>query len=347
MTGRDQDPGSTFARGTVLGIDVGGSGSRIAVASADLGDHRETGGHGGGDREGGRWELAGPRVQIGSGGSDVPRVVLDLVKRAADAWPEQIARVRGAGIGATGLASLVDDPAALVALAAEEVGVPAAAAIDAVTAHLGALAGEGGAIVALGTGAIAIGHPGTGHERGCPPSWRRVDGWGHLLGDRGGGAWLGRRALEDAMRAHDGVDPAGAGLLAAGRERFGDPRTWPGQLYTRPDRAGVLAGFAADVVELAGTGDPAAHALLTEAGREAARSALAALDAHHPPRVVLTGGLSRAGGALSAGFTDELDARHGGVAVQEAAGDPLDGALSLARLAADHRVDPQEGFVWT
>ncbi|WP_204366925.1 BadF/BadG/BcrA/BcrD ATPase family protein [Nocardiopsis ganjiahuensis] len=323
------------AHGTVLGIDVGGSGSRIAVAPADAGP---------------REELVGPRVRVGSGGSDVPQVVRDLIGRAAEAWPRQLDRVRGIGLGATGLASLVNDPAALVALAAGEAGsptVPAVAAIDAVTAHLGALAGEGGAVVALGTGAIAIGHPGTDHGRGCPPSWHRVDGWGHLLGDRGGGAWLGRRALEEALCAHDGVDPAGAGLLDAGRERFGEPGTWPAQLYTRPDRAGVLAGFATDVVELAGAGDAAARRLLAEAGREAARSALAALSTHHPAQVVLTGGLARAGGTLSTGFTDEIAARGGGVSVRRAVGDPLDGALALARLAAAGRVEPQEGFVWT
>lgn len=338
MTAAAPPSGGASARGTVLGIDVGGSGSRIAVAPADAGP---------------RQELVGPRVRVGSGGSDVPRLVRDLVGRAADAWPRQLAQVRGIGVGATGLASLVEDPAALLALAAGETGSPtvpavaAVAAIDAVTAHLGALAGEGGAVVALGTGAIAVGHPGTDHGRGCPPSWHRVDGWGHLLGDRGGGAWLGRRALEEALCAHDGVDPAGAGLLAAGRERFGEPATWPAQLYTRPDRAGVLAGFAADVVELAGAGDTAARRLLAEAGREAARSALAALGTRHPAQVVLTGGLSRAGGTLTEGFADELAARRGGVSVREAAGDPLDGALSLARLAAVGRVEPQEGFVWT
>lgn len=332
MTAEAPPPGGTPARGTVLGIDVGGSGSRIAVAPAD---------------GGARQELTGPRVRVGSGGSDVPQMVRDLVRRAADAWPQQLAEVRGAGIGATGLASLVDDPASLVAQAVEELEAPAVAAVDAVTAHLGALAGEGGAVVALGTGAIAVGHPGTDHGRGCPPCWHRVDGWGHLLGDRGGGAWLGRRALEEALCAHDGVDSAGTGLLAAGRERFGAPATWPAQLYTRPDRAGVLAEFAADVVELAGNGDAAAHRLLAEAGREAARSALAALGAHRPTQVVLTGGLSRAGGALSTGFADELAARRGEVSIREAVGDPLEGALSLARLTATGRVEPQEGFVWT
>lgn len=34
---------------------------------------------------------------------------------------------------------------------------------------------------------------------------RRADGWGHLLGDCGSGAWIGRAGLEAAPRAYDGL----------------------------------------------------------------------------------------------------------------------------------------------
>lgn len=318
--------------GTLLGLDIGGSGSRIAVLDA-----------GGGSRR----ELAGPRVKIGSHGSSAAQVMRDLIASAFEAWPQELASVAGTGIGATGLASLVEDPAALVAAAAEELHAPAAASIDAVTAHLGALPREGGAIVALGTGAIAISHPGLDARGLCPASWRRIDGWGHLLGDRGGGAWLGRRALEEALRTHDGIDSAGAGLLTAGRERYGDPTSWPSQLYTRADRAGVIAEFAVDVVGLAATGDAAAARLVAEAGQEAARSALAALGTDHPAHVVLTGGLAQAGDVLTDAFTEEISAVRKDVTVRKSAGDPLAGALSLARLIAANRIDPQDGFVWT
>lgn len=336
--------------GSVLGIDVGGSGSRLAVAPLDPAEARRRP----------RRALEGPRVRITSGGSDVPAVVDELIGRAERAWPEMFdpavdsaAPLRGVALGATGLASLVDSPAALARRMTARLQVPAVAAIDAVTAHLGALGGAGGAIIALGTGAIAVGHPGSTmpHESrartaACPARWRRVDGWGHLLGDRGGGAWTGRRGLEQALRAHDGIDPSGSSLLGAGRERFGDPADWPTRLYTRDDRAGVLAAFAADVVRLAADGDPAAGSLMHAAGREAAASVLAALAPDHPPTVVLTGGLARAGGALAEGFAAELAARRPGTTPVEAAGEPLDGALHLARLAAASGIEPQEGFLW-
>ncbi|WP_153144169.1 BadF/BadG/BcrA/BcrD ATPase family protein [Nesterenkonia halophila] len=346
----------------VLGLDVGGTGSRIALAPLDPASGALPDAGGGAGSAVPRRELTGPRVHIGPEGSSAPAVVDALLDHAAEAWPEVFDpaagehRLRGVALGATGLASLVDEPETLPRRMAERLSVPAAAAIDAVTAHLGALDGAGGAIVALGTGAVAVGHPGSTLDGGpagspseaaCPAGWRRVDGWGHLLGDRGGGAWLGRRGLEEALRAHDGVDPSGAALLAAGRERLGEPADWPAQLYTRDDRAGVLAGFAADVVALAAAGDAVAGRLVEAAGREAAASALAALEPEHPARVVLTGGLAAAGGALTAGFTAEIAARRPETEIAAVAGDPLDGALHLARLAAASGIVTQEGFLWT
>ncbi len=320
--------------GPVVGIDVGGTGSRLAL--------RLPGGP--------RREIEGDRVAVTSAGSSVPDVVRGLLHAAARAWPDDVGHVVGIGVGATGVATLVDRPQSLVGVVLQEVATwpgavvdpGVAVAADAVTAHLGALGGDGGAVVALGTGAIAVGSD--GHEL-----WRRVDGWGHLLGDRGGGAWIGRRALEAALRAADGVDDGGVALLAAARRRFGDPLTWPGQLYPRADRAGVLAGFAADVAAVAASGDPVARDLLVEAGTEAARSALAALGAlgaDVPPRVAPTGGLFRAGGALVEAFDAHLAARPD-VVVTAALGDPLDGALLLAERAAAGQVRPVPGLVWS
>nr|WP_216645887.1 BadF/BadG/BcrA/BcrD ATPase family protein [Isoptericola halotolerans] len=310
-----------------MAFDVGGSGSRVALA-----------------RPGAvRLELSGERAAVGADGSTVPAVVRSLLAAATAAWPDEMRAVRGVGIGATGLGSLVRSPADLAREVAGAVGAPAAAAIDAVTAHLGALDGAGGAVVVLGTGAIAVGHGGPGSGTG----WRRVDGWGHLLGDRGGGASVGLDGLRVALVHHDGVDPRGAALLAAARLRFGDPTTWPGQLYTRPDRAGVLAQFASDVVELAAQGDPAAHGIVHEAGADAARSVVAALGDDVPARVALSGGLARAGGALSSGFSTTVAALRPDAEVRRPLGDPLDGALLLARTVAEHRVVPQEGCLWT
>lgn len=315
---------------TILGIDVGGSGSRLALLP-DSGAPRR--------------EFMGERVEIGPTGSNVFDVVRHLLRDVVTHCPDDVAALRGVGIGATGLASLVEAPESLIGVIQEEVVAPAAVAIDAVTAHLGALDGDGGAIVALGTGAIAMGHSGE-----TDGTWHRIDGWGHLLGDRGSGAWLGRRGLETALRAHDGVELRGVQLLAAARQRFGEPSTWPAQFYTRPDRAGVLATFARDIVELGAHGDYAAIDLLTEAGAEAARSALAALDTlggAAPQQVVLTGGLTQAGGVLTSSFAAHTLEQRPDVVVRDPAGNALDGTLHLARRVAERTVVPQGGFIWT
>jgi N-acetylglucosamine kinase-like BadF-type ATPase len=51
-------------------------------------------------------------------------------------------------------------------------------------------------VIVAGTGAIALAASDAG--------WARADGWGPMLGDDGGGYWIGRRALALALREHDG-----------------------------------------------------------------------------------------------------------------------------------------------
>ncbi|BCM90771.1 N-acetylmuramic acid/N-acetylglucosamine kinase [Abditibacteriota bacterium] len=75
--------------------------------------------------------------------------------------------------------------------------VPFALETDVVAAHAGAFAGATGIVVSGGTGAITFG----ADEFGA-----RVyaDGWGPVLGDEGGGYWLGVEALRATCRALDG-----------------------------------------------------------------------------------------------------------------------------------------------
>ncbi|MDN5808345.1 MAG: hypothetical protein L0H52_14340, partial [Brevibacterium sp.] len=235
----------------VLGIDIGGTGSRAALAELDANGALTAADI-----------LTGPGVEIGAGGSNALAIASSLVEAAEETWTEAFGQITGLGIGATGIASLVEDPAPVLAELSDRTKAPVAAAIDAVTAHLGALGGRGGVVTVLGTGAISIAHSGPDERGVLSPSWTRTDGWGHLFGDRGGGAWLGRRALELALRTHDGVDSGGRSLLEAATRIFGPPATWPAQFYTSEGRAGLLAGFAVDVAELSGSGDAAATGLL-------------------------------------------------------------------------------------
>lgn len=310
----------TASTGWVLGLDIGGSGSRIAVAPADAATESPS------------RVIQGGRVAIGEVGSSVPGVAADLITRALDTWPEIADSIAGVGVGATGLATLVADPTEMRAdLDGLSGGVPLAVAVDALTAHLGALGGHAGAVIVVGTGAFALGTD-------LATVWRRVDGWGHLLGDRGAGAWIGIQGLTAAMLAHEGADRSATALLEAAVRRFGVPETWPSQLYTRQDRAGILASFATDVAELAASGDSAATRIMDAAGREIARSLATALESSTEPalpRVASwSGGLFAAGGAFTSAFEDEFARLAPDAELRPPLGTPLDGAVTLARLVS-------------
>ncbi|MCP2370955.1 N-acetylglucosamine kinase-like BadF-type ATPase [Agromyces terreus] len=297
----------------VLGIDIGGTGSRAALEPLDAtpGTSRRV--------------LEGARIAVASTGSNALDVAAALVGAAADAWPD--AAITAVGVGATGLASLVADPDAATArlshLAAPGAGV--ALAVDALTAHLGALDGRAGAVVAVGTGAIALGTD-------LDTTWRRVGGWGHLWDDRGSGVWVGIEALKAAIRTHDGVTDDARALLAAAEARFGPAHSWPGALLTRADRAGLIAAFAPEVAGLAADGDAAASAIMRTAGREVAATLVAALDPDLPRLASWTGGMFAAAGAYRDAFAAEFARLAPDAALESPSGTPLDGAVRLARL---------------
>lgn len=300
----------------LLGADLGGSGSRVALRR---------------DRDAPREVLAGRPLAHGARGGDAAELVEQLLDDAIVAWGLDADPPAAVALGIAGLASVVADPASLRRRVRARLGpVPVALVADGVTAHLGALEGRPGAIVAAGTGVIGIGLSGDGE-------WRRVDGWGALLGDEGGGADLGRRGLRAALRAHDGRGEPTA-LLGRAIHRLGPPEDWPRLVAAPDDRAARLAAIAPEVGAAAEDGDPVAQRLIAEAGWSLARTAVAALgpaesdgagDLFAPRRVAHTGGLFRIA-PLRQAFLDAATAL--GVEAAPPAGDPLDGAL---RLAAD------------
>ncbi|WP_309145521.1 N-acetylglucosamine kinase [Streptomyces malaysiensis] len=401
----DTAPGDAATH--VLGIDSGGSGVRVGVARTDV-----LGGSAGKPPSWSApltWSSSTPAA-VGDRGIDAAGLLARVLPAARELLHEAGARRLGAVcVGAAGMATLGDDlRARLPDALADALGVRRLAlAADAVTAYAGALGQRPGAVVAAGTGLIALGAvpegsgggpggtegaggtgsasgtgdtsgtgsaSGTGdtsgasgtsgpgsasgvHGTGGPGGahgphgadapaarpdarratggWRRADGWGHLLGDCGGGAWIGRAGLEAAMRAYDGRDGGSKPLLARLEAVFGPAAGLPGKLYPRPDRPAVLASFAPEVGRCASE-DPVAEAILRAAARHVAEAAEAVCPRLESSEVALTGGLFRMGAPLLTPVREELAARLPGVRVTEAAGDPLDGALCVAAaLAAD------------
>lgn len=328
MTGRTGD-GSTGAGMTgdafVLGVDSGGSGLRVALGPPDAGRAAFT-------------TVCAEPVRTGADGIDAGHLLeqlLPAVRRLLEqAGPG--AAVGAVAIGAAGMATLGDQlRARLPGALADALGVRRLAlAADAVTAYAGALGQRPGAVVAGGTGMIALGTDLT--------TWRRADGWGHLLGDSGGGAWIGRAGLDAAMRAHDGRRGGSPALLERAEAVFGPAAGLPGLLYPRTDRPALLASFAPEVGACA-PGDEVAAGILRDAAAHIAEAAAAVCPGPADSRpegceVALTGGLFRMGEPLLGPLRGELAQQVPQARVVPAEGDPLHGALMIARALAEGRL---------
>jgi glucosamine kinase len=220
-----------------------------------------------------------------------------------------------------------------------------------------AFAGGPGILVIAGTGSNVIGRApgGTFHSAG---------GWGPILGDEGGGYWIGLEAIRAALRAQDAaatrLDPTEAStqllreiqrawdlnslaeLIELGNHR-GDAN------HPAPD----FASLAPVVADCAGQGNYIAAAILRRAGTDLAD--LVTLVAHKLAAHKISGdpapytsNLEPRTLNLEVSFTGSVLARilpvHAAMAarlavtlpaaqVQPAAVDPLDGALWRARHA--------------
>lgn len=290
----------------LIGVDVGKTGSRVAVC---------------GD---------GAVEAVSNGRGVVPTPRPDGVRRAAaaltramhkalDGTSRQADEVTAVSIGMAGLTTLDGGGDALAdALAGCWPGARVAVTTDSVTAHAGALGGGAGVVLAVGTGSVALGLSADG-------LLHRVDGWGQWLGDDGSGAWIGREALRAVLRAADGRD-APTRLLDAAGTRFAVPAGLPAALPFEPDLPTRTAAFVPDVVAAADDGDDTARDILRRAAAAWAESTLAAARSVDAGEAACVGGL--AGIAWLYDAWSERVAPH--VPVVPARGSALDGALLIA-----------------
>jgi glucosamine kinase len=187
---------------------------------------------------------------------------------------------------------------------------------DAHAACVGAHRGRDGGIIVVGTGTIGWAELGG--------RYFRVGGWGFPISDEASGAWLGCEALRRVLWAHDGR-MAWTGLLTALFDQFQrDPHAivqWTSKALPRD-----FGSLAPLVVERAVRGDPAGIELMQRAARhvDALAARLIALGAR---RISLVGGLAL---HMKPWVSDHTQAH-----LVPPAGDALDGALQLARVAAE------------
>ena len=149
-----------------------------------------------------------------------------------------------------------------------------------------------GMLLTAGTGSIAYGKGPTGVMARC-------GGWGPVIGDEGGGAWIGRRALGIVAASADGREPEScARRRASARRSVSSPssKLIPWAAAATP---ADLAKLAPVVLEVAATGDLRANSLVTLAVEELAlhvRTLARKLftDERAAFRLAMHGGLDRA-----------------------------------------------------
>ncbi|MDH6625627.1 N-acetylglucosamine kinase-like BadF-type ATPase [Streptomyces sp. LBL] len=329
----------------VIGLDAGGTRTRVVLAAAH--DGRPLG-------EG----AAGPGNALTV---PVPRLTAHLAEAIATAVPERargnVVAVAGGFAGAT--AASPDDPghvnarsaltAALARLGVPPGPVTVCSDIEAAFAAAPGTPADGLALVA-GTGAVAL----RVADRRATVT---VDGDGWLLGDDGSGFWIGRSAVRAGLRMADGRGPATALAAAVGRALGLPGEVLPyatatatatatdGAAWARPHREAYrrhllpavmadapirLARLAPLVAEAAAERDAVAEAILDEAANQLADT-VRALEPRPGERIVATGGLLGPDGPLTTRLTPRLKAFG---ATLDWVADGSRGAVALARLLA-------------
>nr|WP_236778921.1 BadF/BadG/BcrA/BcrD ATPase family protein [Agromyces seonyuensis] len=205
---------------------------------------------------------------------------------------------------------------------------------DSVSAYLGALDTDFGAVVAAGTGVVTLGVGAGGVAR--------VDGWGFLIGDAGSGYWIGRAALDAVLRAHDGRGAA-TSLSGPVLAEFPDVEAAYIELQSDPAKVARIARYSAVVAEHA-PDDAVARGILELAGDEMAGSVLAALsrvgERENPaPKVRAIGGVFRSPDLFSA-FESSVRLVIPGADVAREEARPLEGVARLPHVTPDHPLAP-------
>jgi N-acetylglucosamine kinase-like BadF-type ATPase len=204
---------------------------------------------------------------------------------------------------------------------------------DALVALVAGAGDAPGLVIVSGTGSIAYGRDARGRAA-------RSGGWGYLLGDEGGGFWIGRQALAAVVRQFDGRGPDTllTSLVLADLQ-LSYPTELIHAIYDRGIQRGVVARIASVVRRAADAGDPAAIGIVDRAASELAAAATAVLDRLKMRgdafRTVLAGGIFKAIPNLAPAMTARIAAAAPRSEVRLLEVEPASGAVHLA-IAALH-----------
>lgn len=199
---------------------------------------------------------------------------------------------------------------------------------DLVTAHAGALPERNGVALTVGTGVACLAVDAVTGRRHV------VDGAGYLLGDDGGGFWIGRSGIAAVLRAVDGRGPATV-LRDHAADRYGDVddvTALATELHSGDRPVSRIARFAPDVLAAAESGDAVADGIVDRATGELAGTVMAATEgiAGESVPVALGGRVLINATLLRERLISRLRRDCSRAVPVLAAGTPLDGACALA-----------------
>jgi glucosamine kinase len=297
----------------VVGVDAGGSKTRVVVANSRGEQLADT---------------AGPPAAMSPGNAEhsaavIAQLVTSALARAARSDVKPL--VLHAGVAGTGREA--EQLALQSALEQHELADEVAVETDATAALSDAFGDGAGIILIAGTGSIAFGRSPAGILARC-------GGWGIAFGDEGSGAWIGRRALSVVAAAHDGREPetalTGAILTAAQVNDVEQLIPWA----IAADRE-TLAALAPSVIAMAMQEDARANSIIDMAVEELVLHVRALgqrlfLDDRAAFSVALAGGLLGRGSLLRKRLIRRLKTAVPGATVNSMEIDAARGAVKLA-----------------
>lgn len=207
---------------------------------------------------------------------------------------------------------------------------------DALIALVAGAGEQPGVVIVAGTGSIAYG-------RDAADRAARAGGWGFVLGDEGGGYWIGRAALNAVVRQFDrrGPDTMLTGMVIEAM-RLRNPSDLVHAVYAGGLHRNAIAGIVPVVQQAADAGDAVAADIISRASMElavAASSVITRLEMRGERfPMLLSGGVFRGVPSLVPQVTTRLAevAPRSEVRLLEA--EPAAGAVTLALAVAHGRL---------
>ena len=230
----------------VVGVDGGGTKTRVMIAD-ERGAEITT--------------VEGPGSAVRPGEAErSAEIITETVRDALASAAMSHVTPKIVCVGVAGVGRDAERQALWQALASRELAEEIVVHADATVAIDDAFGDGPGVLLIAGTGSVAFGRGPTGIAARC-------GGWGPVIGDEGGGAWVGRRALSIVTAAADGREPetalTGALLTAAEVNSVSELIPWAASATPAS-----LASLVPAIASVAEGGDLRANALLSLATEE-------------------------------------------------------------------------------